>query len=250
MARREIVAGNWKMHKTQDEAAELARSVVSGLGAGSAREVVLCPPYTALAAVGSALGGTSVALGAQNVHWEESGAFTGEISAPMLAALGCRYVIVGHSERRALFGETDDNVARKLHAVAAGGMIPILCVGETLEERERGDTEAVVTRQLEGALGAWKSKGGRDLVVAYEPVWAIGTGRTATPDQAQEVHGLVRDFLGGAFGGDAAEATSILYGGSVKPSNAAELLARGDIDGALVGGASLDAKSFLGICVA
>jgi triosephosphate isomerase len=250
MARSEIVAGNWKMHKTQAEGVQLAASVVSGLGAGSARKVVLCPPYTALAGVAGALQGSPVALGAQNVHWEDSGAFTGEISAPMLAALGCSYVIVGHSERRALFGETDENVARKLRAVAAGGMIPILCVGETLEGRRSGDTERVVTGQLRGALDGWASRGGDDLIIAYEPVWAIGTGVTANPDQAQEVHRLVRDFLEGAFGAGVAAATSILYGGSVKPANAAELLGMRDIDGALVGGASLDAESFLGICAA
>jgi triosephosphate isomerase len=250
MARNEIIAGNWKMHKTQDEALQLALSVVSGLGEEYPRDVVLCPPFTALAGVSRALAGASVALGAQNVHWEGSGAYTGEISALMLADLGCRYVIVGHSERRALFGETDEDVARKLGAVAAGGMIPILCVGETLDQRRGGDTEAVVAGQLEGALSAWESRGGKDLVIAYEPVWAIGTGVTATPEQAQDVHHLVRGFLARTFGPEVAEATSILYGGSVKPGNAAELLAQGDIDGALVGGASLDTESFLGICVA
>ena len=189
-------------------------------------------------------------MGAQNMHWERSGAYTGEISAPMLAELGCRYVIVGHSERRALFGETNDKVALKIRSAAEGDMVPVLCVGETLEERERGNTEAVIKGQLKGSLEGWSSKGGDDLAIAYEPVWAIGTGKTATPDQAEEVHGLIRDFLAGALGADVASKTSILYGGSVKPENAAELLGRDEIDGALVGGASLKAASFLKICKA
>lgn len=250
MIRRQIVAGNWKMYEIQAEAIELAGEIVAGVGDGLAREAVLCPPFTAIAAVANEVAGTPVALGAQNLHWEKSGAFTGEISAPMLSALGCRYVIVGHSERRALFGEDDEGCARKLHAVAEGRMVPILCVGETLKQREAGETEAVVTGQLGGALKSWKSKGGDDLVIAYEPVWAIGTGVTATPDQAADVHGLIRKFLAGALGDSVAAGTTILYGGSVKPDNAAALFGRENIDGALVGGASLKADSFLGICKA
>ena len=238
------------MHKTHAEAVDLAGQVVLGLRKGLGRAVVLCPPFTALPSVAQKLRGTGVALGAQNLHWEKSGAYTGEISASMLAALGCRYVIVGHSERRGLFGETDKTVALKLGAAVAAGMIPILCVGETLEQRERGDTEAVVTGQLKGALAGWMSKGGEDLVIAYEPVWAIGTGKTATPEQAEEVHRQIRGLLAVALGPDSAASTTILYGGSVKPDNAADLFGRDDIDGALVGGASLDAASFLGICTA
>jgi triosephosphate isomerase len=250
MARKEIVAGNWKMNKTRSEAVKLAEEVAAGVGNGLDREVILCPAFIALACVADKIKSGPVHLGGQNVHWEPSGAYTGEISAGMLAALGCRYVIVGHSERRAFFGETDDEVAKKLHAVAGAGMIPILCVGETLEQREAGDTEAVVMGQLKGALGGWTSKNADDLVIAYEPVWAIGTGVTATPDQADEVHRLIRLFLTGALEDGVAAGTAILYGGSVKAGNAAELFGREDIDGALVGGASLEAESFLGICKA
>lgn len=248
MARKQIVAGNWKMNKTPAEAVKLAEEVVSGVGGGLEREVVLCPAYVALAGVADKIGSGPVLLGAQNVHWEPSGAYTGEISAAMLAALGCDYVIVGHSERRALFGETDEEVARKLHAVAGAGMIPILCVGETLEQRNAGSTAAVVTGQLKGAFEGWTSRNSEDLVIAYEPVWAIGTGVTATPDQADEVHGIIRGFLASAFTSRLAAGTTILYGGSVKADNAATLFARENIDGALVGGASLEAASFLGIC--
>jgi triosephosphate isomerase len=248
MARKQIVAGNWKMNKTRAEAVKLAEEVVAGVGPGLDREVILCPAYIALACVADKIKSGPVFLGAQNCHWEESGAYTGEISTQMLSALGCRYVIVGHSERRALFGETDEAVKKKLHAVAGAGMIPILCVGETLEQREAGDTEAVVMGQLKGALREWPSKSPDNLVIAYEPVWAIGTGKTATPDQAEEVHGLIRLFLAGALGDDIAAGTTVLYGGSVKASNAADLFARENIDGALVGGASLEAESFLGIC--
>jgi triosephosphate isomerase len=250
MARRQIVAGNWKMNMTRPEAVKLAEEVVAGVASGLDREVVLCPAYIAMACVADKIKGVPVHLGAQNCHWEESGAYTGEISTRMLSQIGCRFVIIGHSERRALFGETDEEVEKKLHAVAGAGMIPILCVGETLEQREAGDTEAVVMGQLKGALGSWKSKNPGEMVIAYEPVWAIGTGKTATPDQADEVHGLIRLFLAGALGEEVSSGTMILYGGSVKPGNAAELFARENIDGALVGGASLDAGSFLGICKA
>jgi len=246
MARREIIAGNWKMHKTHNEAVELASALVGGLRARENREMVLCPPYTALAAVAGVLRGTAASLGAQNLYWEEKGPYTGEISGPMLSALGCRYVIVGHSERRALFGENDAAIAKKLRAAFGAGLIPILCVGETLEEREAGRTEDVILGQLGGALDGWDAASG-DPVIAYEPVWAIGTGRTAAPGQAQDVHALIRGFLSRTFGGELAGRTPILYGGSVKPGNAASLLGQDDIDGALVGGASLDADSFLAI---
>jgi len=247
MTRKQIIAGNWKMHKTHSEARSLALEVVADAGGGSAKEMVLCPPFTALQTVAEAVSGSAVALGAQNVHWEDEGAYTGEVSVPMLAALGCRYVIVGHSERRQYFGETDATLAKKLKAVAKRGMIPILCIGETKEQREKDETEAVVKTQLDGALGNWQAGDPGALVIAYEPIWAIGTGLTATPEQAQEVHGKIRAHLEGAFGEGFSSGIRVLYGGSVKPDNAADLLGCPDIDGALVGGASLKAESFLGI---
>ena len=250
MTRKQIVAGNWKMHKTHTEAQSLAREVVAGVGGESARDVVLCPPFPAIQAVAEVVSRSGVALGAQNVHWEEEGAFTGEVSGRMLAALGCRYVIVGHSERRQYFGETDSTVAKKLAAAAKEGMIPILCIGETQGQREENKTESVIRTQLDGALGEWKAGDPEALVIAYEPIWAIGTGLTATPEQAQEVHCTIRAHLEGAFGREFSSGIGILYGGSVKPENAADLLGCPDIDGALVGGASLKADSFLGICAA
>ena len=239
-----LIAANWKMHKTVSEAVAFARELSASLGRLEAVEAAIAPPYPALAALGAALADGPVALAAQNVHAEPQGAFTGEVSVGMLAELGCRYVIVGHSERRALFGETDEWIAKKLAAVQAAGMRPILCVGESLEQREAGRTEEVVGGQLEASLvGADPA---RELVVAYEPVWAIGTGKTATPEMAQEVHAFARERLAGRFGGPA-DAIRILYGGSVKPENAAALLAQPDIDGGLVGGASLDPASFCAI---
>ena len=250
MTRREIIAGNWKMHKTHTEALALALEVAAGVGKGLAREIVLCPPFTALTAVAEGLAGSPVSLGAQNVHWEGEGAFTGEVSAPMLAAIGCRYVIVGHSERRQHFGETNSTVALRLRAVASSGMIPILCVGEILEQRRKNETEAVVRTQLDGALAGLEAKDPEALVIAYEPVWAIGTGVTAAPGQAQEVHDGIRRHLAAAFGESFSSGVRILYGGSVKPDNASDLLGSPDIDGALVGGASLEADSFVAICKA
>ncbi len=244
MARKKFVCGNWKMHKTAAEArgllAEL-RGLVDGLA--EQVDVAVAPPFTALAAAAEALRGSRVALAAQDVHWEAQGAFTGEVSAPMLAEAGCRHVIVGHSERRQLFGETDETVRKKAGAVLAAGMRPIVCVGETLAEREAGKTLEVVSRQVRGGLSGIPSSAMAAIAVAYEPVWAIGTGKTATTAQAQEVHAAVRLLLRELCGATA-DQIRIQYGGSVKPDNAAELMAQPDVDGALVGGASLKAADF------
>ena len=243
--RQPFIAGNWKMHKTLAEAKALARGLRQGVAPGRRAEVAVAPPYTALAAVAEELSGSDIRLAAQNTFWEKQGAFTGEISPAMLADVGCRYVIIGHSERRQHFGETDATVNRRLKAVLEAGLAVILCVGETLEEREAGQTFAVVRTQLDGGL-ANVTAGPDRLVIAYEPVWAIGTGKTATPDQAQEVHAFIRSLLR-EFMGPAAEDIRIQYGGSVTPDNAATLLAQPDIDGALVGGSSLKPELFLPI---
>ena len=239
-----MIAGNWKMHKTLTEARDLAWKIVQGVGPEIRAEVVLAPPYTALAAVAAELTGSKVLLAAQDTFWETKGAYTGAIAPGMLADIGCSYVIVGHSERRQHFGDTDEAVNRKVKAVLAAGMRPIMCVGETLAEREAGRTFAVVENQVLKGLADFPVSERERLVVAYEPVWAIGTGKTATPQQAQEVHHLIRDQLSEVLG---TTAIRILYGGSVTPDNAATLLAEPDINGALVGGASLKTASFLGI---
>ncbi len=241
-----IIAANWKMHKTPAEAASFAKEFVELLRNPAGVEVVIAPPYPALAELGRALVGSGISIAAQNVHSEPNGAFTGEVSVGMLVELGCRYVIVGHSERRAIFGETDAFISQKLRAAQDGGLRPILCVGETLEEREGGRTFDVVAKQLEGSLANADPVRAAALVIAYEPVWAIGTGRTATPEMAQEVHAFVRSHLEQRLGGPASE-IRIQYGGSVKPENAASLLAQPDIDGGLVGGASLDPASLCAI---
>jgi triosephosphate isomerase (TIM) len=241
--RRSIVAANWKMYKTVREAEAFATAFLPLVKAVHDIEIVLAPPFTALAAVGAKLAGSPVALAAQNVNPEKQGAFTGEISPLMLVELGCRYGIVGHSERRALYGEGDTLVARKAAALLAHGIRPIVCVGETLEQREQGRTTAVVSGQLEGSLASVAPEQAEEIVVAYEPVWAIGTGKTATPELAQEVHALIRAQLRRRFGA-VGDRVRIQYGGSVKPDNAAALMAQTDIDGALVGGASLEAESF------
>jgi triosephosphate isomerase len=241
--RRPIVAGNWKMHTKRAEAAELASAVLRELRGEDRAEVVLCPPFTALGVVAEALEGGDVKLGAQDLHWELLGAYTGEISAGMLRDLGCCHVIVGHSERRTCFGETDDGVRRKTAAALAAGLRPIVCIGETLVEREQGRTEEVVRVQIEGGLQGLGPQL-RDVVVAYEPVWAIGTGRTATAEQVQPAHAFIREVLTSLAGGDVAASVRIQYGGSVKPSNADELFALPDVDGGLIGGASLDAGAF------
>ncbi len=241
-----IVAGNWKMHGTLAQAIELATAVRDGLRGSESPEVVLCPPFTALRSVGEAIQGGPVQLGAQDVHWEEQGAHTGEISAAMLRDLGCRYVIVGHSERRAASYDTDESVNRKATAALEAGLRPIVCVGETWEQREQNRTETVVRAQVERSLRDLGQRL-RETIIAYEPVWAIGTGRTATAEQAQAVHGLIREIVADMAGPGIADAVRVQYGGSVKPSNAAELFARPDVDGGLIGGASLDAESFLPI---
>lgn len=248
MARRKVIAGNWKMNKTVPEALALVRELREALVREVDKvEVVVAPPFVALQAVAVVLEGTGMDLAAQNCHWEPSGAYTGEVSAPMLAELGCGYVIVGHSERRQYFGETDETVNRRVKAVLKAGMKPIVCVGETLDEREAGRTLEVVERQVAGGLAGVPAEEVARLVLAYEPVWAIGTGRTATSAQAQEVHRAIRDQLGRLHGQQVAEQVRIQYGGSVKPDNAAELLGQPDVDGALVGGASLKAADFAAI---
>jgi triosephosphate isomerase len=245
--RRPLIAANWKMHKTLEEASALAREVRRGLAPGLQAEVALAPPFTALAAVAGELAGSDIRLAGQDTFWERQGAYTGAISPMMLKDVGCRYVIVGHSERRQYFGETDRTVNRKLKAVLEVGLCPICCIGESLEVRQGGQTLAVVGKQLEEGLADLNaSLTGEQLVLAYEPVWAIGTGLTATPQQAQEVHAFIRSLLRELLHA-AAEEIRILYGGSVTPDNAASLLAETDLDGALVGGASLKSTSFLGI---
>jgi triosephosphate isomerase len=244
--RQRLVAGNWKMNGSLASAHALVGAILPGVG-GLKSEVAVCPPYVYLETVGALLKGSPVALGAQNVAREDPGAFTGEIAAPMLRDLGCKYVIVGHSERRALYGESDALVAEKYGRALREGLVPILCVGELLEERDAGHTEQVVARQLDAVL---TRSGVADLgrgVVAYEPVWAIGTGRTATPEQAQEVHAFIRGRIAG-HDSSVAAGLRILYGGSVKGSNAVGLFAMPDIDGGLIGGASLLAEDFLAIC--
>jgi triosephosphate isomerase (TIM) len=229
-----LIAGNWKMHKTASETGEFCRELRAALGGVEGVDVAVCPPFTGLAPAVQALADTEIAVAAQNVHWEPEGAFTGEISAPMLADLGVYGAIVGHSERRQYFGETDETVGRRAAAALAAGLWVIACIGELEEERERGETEDVLRRQLV-ALEAHD-----DLVIAYEPVWAIGTGKTATPEQAQEAHAVIKALLD----------VPVLYGGSVNPGNAAELLSQPAVDGALVGGASLELDSFVAICQA
>ncbi len=240
--RKPVIAGNWKMHLKPLEAAELIRQIRAGCET-DAVDVLVCPAFTALAAAREALHGSGIGLGAQNLHWEAQGAFTGEVSAPMLVAAGCRYVIIGHSERRQFFGETETSVRKKLVAAIAASLTPIVCIGETLAEREAHATFAVLDRQLAGAFaeGGWDAAG---TIIAYEPVWAIGTGKTATPEQAQEAHAFIRQWTAKRFGAAAAQELRLQYGGSVNAANAASLLQQPDVDGALVGGASLNAGTF------
>lgn len=245
--RRPIIAGNWKMHTTAPEGAALAEAIRSSAIGLEGVDLVLCPPFTGLSAVAEGLRGSAICLGAQNMHWEQNGPFTGEISAKMLLTLGCSHVILGHSERRAHFGETDEMVHRKVVRALNVGLTPIICVGETIEQREANQTTLVVTTQVRGVLtGLSFAELGR-IVLAYEPVWAIGTGRVATPEQANEVHRHIRAQVAELSDNDLARQIRIQYGGSVKPENAAVLLAESDIDGGLIGGASLDAMSFLAI---
>ncbi len=245
--RRFFIAGNWKMNLNRQQAVELAKAVVAGAGKFPHVDLAVCPPSVYLEAVGQVLTGSEVGLGAQNMYHEASGAFTGEISAAMLLDVGCRYVILGHSERRHLLGETDEQVNRKALAALSAGLTPIVCVGELLSEREAGQTGEVIRRQFAGSLAGLSADQMRKVVIAYEPVWAIGTGKVATPEQAQEVHLDLRKLIAARYNADLAQTVRIQYGGSVKPANAAELLSQADIDGALVGGASLKADDFLGI---
>ncbi len=239
-----VIAGNWKMYKTADEAASFVREFLPLVRKARGVEIVLAPPFPSLAAVAALTRGTGVGVASQNIHFAEEGAYTGEVSARMVRDAGAAYAIVGHSERRQYFGETDDLVNRKARAARAAGLVPILCLGETLAERESERTIEVVERQIRAGLGEVPASAAKQILVAYEPVWAIGTGKTATPDQAQEVHAFLRDTLKDLWGGEAGNAVRILYGGSVKPENIADLMGREDIDGALVGGASLAAGSF------
>ncbi len=245
--RKKIVAGNWKMNMTTAEAEALVTALKGELANFREVEVVVCPPYTALKTVSDLVQGTHIDLGAQNMHWEKGGAYTGEISASMLRELYCHFVIVGHSERRQYFGETDEIVNRKTKAALASSLHPIVCVGETLEEREAGKVNEVITTQVKGSLAGLSAKELLDSVLAYEPVWAIGTGKTASSEQAQEVHALIRSVLAEMFDQTVADGVRIQYGGSVKPGNAKELFGMPDIDGGLIGGAALDAKSFIDI---
>ncbi len=242
-----FIAGNWKMNLTVGKARELVCVLDKEIGAVKDVEVLVAPPLTALAAVLSELHASRIKVAAQNCHWEAAGAFTGEVSPELIRDLGCSHVIIGHSERRRYFGETDETVNKKIHAALRAGLQVIACIGETLSEREAGKTMVIVETQLRGALKGL-SAGHREYVtVAYEPVWAIGTGKNATPDQAQEVHGHLRTVLRDLYGSAVADTVRIQYGGSVKPSNIKELMDKPDIDGALVGGASLEATSFIGI---
>ena len=248
--RKPIVAANWKMNKTVDEAIELARELVAGLVAYASVERVLCPPFVALDCVRPVLAGTGLALGAQNMHWEKSGAYTGEISAPMLVGL-CQYVILGHSERRQYFGETDESVNKKVKAALAHGLTPIICVGENLAENERGATAEIVTGQTRAAYAGLTADDAAKTVIAYEPVWAIGTGKAATAAGANAVIGLnIRGVLADLYSSALADTVRVQYGGSVNGANAAEYFSQPDIDGALVGGASLDPEGFAEIVAA
>lgn len=242
-----LIAGNWKMHTDLASAATLAKQVAGHVGSVKAVDVAVCPPFVSLDAVFGALRGSGVKLGAQNMHAEDEGAYTGEVSAMMLRSVGCDYVILGHSERRQYFGETDEGVAEKVEQALVHELIPIVCIGEKLEDRKAGRQEEVVGEQVDGAFAGVEIESGRSLVLAYEPVWAIGTGETATPEQAQAMHAFVRGRLAERFGKAIARQIEILYGGSMKPHNAAELLSQPDVDGGLVGGASLKAEDFAAI---
>jgi triosephosphate isomerase len=250
MSRKKIIAGNWKMNVKPSETAALVKGVAEATKDFAGVDIVCCPPAIDIPAAVAAAAGTQVEVGAENCHWEEKGAFTGEISTGMLLDAGAKYVIIGHSERRQYFGETDETVNKRARAAIAAGLTAIVCVGETLEEREAGKLNEVIERQMNVGLKDVTAADCEKLVIAYEPVWAIGTGKTATPDQAQEVHALIRETLAKLVGAETAEAVRIQYGGSMKASNAAELLAKKDIDGGLIGGAALKAEDFAGIIAA
>jgi triosephosphate isomerase (TIM) len=245
--RKTLIAGNWKMNNTISESLKFYAAFQSELKAAGSIDIMIAPPFTALYAFGEAISDSEVALGSQDIFWEDSGAYTAEISGTFLKEVGCEYTIIGHSERRQYFGETNEMVNKRLAAALRHDFVPILCVGETLEQRESNDTWNIIESQLREGLKGIDVAGARDFVVAYEPVWAIGTGKTATPDQAQEVHGLIRNYLNEAYGVEVGEKLRILYGGSVKPDNSREIIGKKDIDGALVGGAALKPKDFADI---
>ena len=247
MARKKLIAGNWKMYKTPAEAQAFVRDFLPLVAGHSRDEIVLCAPFVCLPALVEVVRGSTLGVGAQDMFWEKEGAYTGEVSAGMLAAAGCTHVILGHSERRQYFGETDDTVNRKLEVALEAGLTPITCVGEVIEEREAGLTEDVLRRQCSRAFRGISAEKAAKLVVAYEPVWAIGTGKTATPQMAADAHSVIRGEAARSFGDAFAAGLRILYGGSVKPENATALMSKEEIDGALVGGASLDPKSFAAI---
>jgi triosephosphate isomerase (TIM) len=246
--RRKVIAGNWKMHKDLSQSQNLISKLTNELGKEDVKcDIIICPPFTSLSEANGLVKNTKVKLGAQNMHFEDKGAFTGEVSAAMLKSVGCEYVILGHSERRAIFGESDEMINKKIKKALISGLRPIFCIGETLQQRESGTMNSVIKRQVTEGLQHVSKDEMEKVIVAYEPVWAIGTGVTASPQQAQEVHVYVRQLISDLFGEDTAEKLIIQYGGSVKPENAGELLSQSDIDGALVGGACLDPDSFLKI---
>ena len=244
MPRTPLIAANWKMYKTPAQAQEFTKNFLPLVASHERDEIVLCPSFTSLSVVIAAVTGSGVAVGAQNMHFADEGAFTGETSPVMLKAIGATHVILGHSERRQYFGETDELINKKLHAALAHGFVPIVCVGEVLAEREAGQTEQVLLRQTRGVLAGITAAAASPIVIAYEPVWAIGTGKTATPQIASAAHKVIRGEVAKLLGVETADALRILYGGSVKPDNATALMAEAEIDGALVGGASLDPQSF------
>lgn len=247
MKRKKVIAGNWKLHKSNSEARQLANQIKIRSTNIKNVDIILCPPFTALTVVHEVVKGTSIGLGAQNMYWEKSGAFTGEINAEMIKSTGAGYVIIGHSERRQYFGETDETVNMKIKAALKEVLIPIVCIGESLDHRESGITAQIIETQVNGALSGLSALQMADIIIAYEPVWAIGTGKTATPEQAQEVHAQIRSLVNKQFGDDVSSNVRIQYGGSVKEENAEILLSQPDIDGALVGGACLRAETFLPI---
>jgi triosephosphate isomerase (TIM) len=247
MPRKKLIAANWKMYKTPDQTSEFFRNFLPLVWEHTRDEIAICPPYIDIAVAVDAARDSNVGIGAQNMFWEKEGAYTGEISTAMILAAGCKYAIIGHSERRQYFGETDDTVNKKLKVALDAGLIPIVCVGEVLEEREAGLTGDVLRRQCTNAFRGISGERAAKMVVAYEPVWAIGTGKTATPEMAADAHALIRAEAAKAFGDDYSKGLRILYGGSVKPENAKALMSQEEIDGALVGGASLDPKSFAAI---
>jgi len=248
--RKPFIAGNWKMNKTIKESIELANGLKRELIDLNGVDILVCPPYTALSDIADILVDSNIGLGAQNVSWQKEGAFTGEISVRMLNDAGCRYIIVGHSERRKYFSENDEIVNKKIKAVLSGNLTPIFCLGETLEERESNQTMNVIQKQLEGGLSGLDQESVSQLIIAYEPVWAIGTGKTASPDQAQQVHQFIRNWIKSNYSEEVSEELKIIYGGSVKADNTKELMQKVDIDGALVGGAALEIDSFAQIAKA